>query len=250
VTAPARTVLEAVQLKRTVTLPGRRRLEILRGVDLSVRAGESVAVMGRSGSGKSTLLAQLGLLSPVVDGQLMIAGADVTRFGDRRRALWRNRHIGFVFQSYSLVRHLSAYRNVELPLRYGARAGRRLRRQRVTAALTAVGLAERMRSRPRMLSGGEQQRVAIARALVREPSVILADEPTGALDVDSASLVLDVLRDACHERQCALVIVTHDPQVAAAMDRTVHLVDGALAHNGQAPATAHPASDPATEREG
>jgi ABC-type lipoprotein export system ATPase subunit len=221
-------VINARDLRRSVILPGRDRLAILRGVDLTVHAGDSVAIVGRSGSGKTTLLATLGLLTPVEQGTLELMGQDVTRLGDRRRTRLRNRHIGFVFQSYSLVRHLSARRNVELPLRYGARVGARERRHRVGEALAAVGLVARARSRPRGLSGGEQQRVAIARALVREPAVLLADEPTGALDVDTAAQVLDVLRQSCRERGCALVVVTHDPQVAGLMSRTVQLVDGVL----------------------
>jgi ABC-type lipoprotein export system ATPase subunit len=227
--APAGPVIEAAGLRRVVTLPGRRQLTILRGVDLTVHPGESVAITGRSGSGKTTLLAILGLLSRADHGQLRLVGQDVRGLRDRRRSHLRNRHIGFVFQSYSLVRHLSARRNVELPLRYAAHTARAERRRRVDEALELVGLAGRARSRPRHLSGGEQQRVAIARALVRAPDVILADEPTGALDVDTAGAVLDVLRAACHERRCALVVVTHDPQVASTMSRTVHLVDGALA---------------------
>jgi ABC-type lipoprotein export system ATPase subunit len=221
-------VIEAQGLRYAVKLPGRIVLEILRGADLSVHSRESVAIMGRSGSGKTTLLSLLGLLTPVPDGQLRVGGADVTGMGDRRRTLWRNQHIGFVFQTYSLVRHMSAYENVELPLLYGSGVGRRERRRRVDEALAAVGLQDRARSRPRKLSGGEQQRTAIARALVRLPSVILADEPTGALDVGTASSVLQVLRSSCRERGCALVVVTHDPLVASMMDRTVQLDEGRL----------------------
>jgi ABC-type lipoprotein export system ATPase subunit len=221
-------VIEASDLRRDVTLPGRRTLSILRGVDLVVRRGESVAITGRSGSGKTTLLATLGLLTPVSHGTLRMAGQDAGALGDWRRSRLRNRHVGFVFQSYSLVRHLSARRNVELPLRYGAFTARPERRRRVSEVLDLVGLGDRQRSRPRQLSGGEQQRVAIARALVRRPAVILADEPTGALDVDTAGQVLGVLRDACQESGTALVVVTHDPHVAAMMSRTVQLIDGRL----------------------
>jgi predicted ABC-type transport system involved in lysophospholipase L1 biosynthesis ATPase subunit len=221
-------VLDAVGLRRSVHLPRRHRLEILRGVDLSVTAGESVAVMGRSGSGKSTLLALLGLMSRVADGELRLMGHDVTRASDRRRSFLRGQHIGFVFQSYSLARHMSASQNVELPLLYGRRVRRRARRTLVADALSAVGLADRARSRPRQLSGGEQQRVAIARALVRPPALILADEPTGAIDVATAGTVLDVLLAACRDRGCALVVATHDVQVARRCDRQLNLVDGQL----------------------
>lgn len=222
------TVLEARHLRRAVTLPDGQRLVLLRDVNLTVHAGESVAIMGRSGSGKSTLLALLGLLTATRSGSLHLAGEDVTNAGDRRRARLRNQYIGFVFQSYSLVRHLSARGNVQLPLRYGGWVRHRTRRARVEAALAAVGLADRATSRVQALSGGEQQRVAIARALVREPALILADEPTGALDVDTAGQVLEVLLTACRVRGCALVVVTHDPQVASALSRTVRLADGVL----------------------
>ncbi|MDG4773991.1 ABC transporter ATP-binding protein [Solwaraspora sp. WMMD792] len=221
-------VIVATDLSRRVDLPGRRSLSILRRVNLTVGAGETVAVVGRSGSGKTTLLAMLGLLTPVNAGQLTVVGADARKLRDQHRTRLRNRHIGFVFQSYSLVRHLSAYRNVELPLRYGARIGWPERRRRTLAALDLVGLADRARSKPRHLSGGEQQRVAIARALVRQPSIILADEPTGALDVETAARVLEVLTDAARQRNCALVVVTHDEQVARRMSRTVRLVTGEL----------------------
>lgn len=221
-------VIKATELHRSVVMPGRRVLPILRGVELVVHPGEMVAIMGRSGSGKTTLLATLGLLTPVAEGSLWLAGQDVSAVGDRRRSRLRNCHIGFVFQSYSLARHLSARRNVELPLRYGSRVRRREQRRRVAEALALVGLTDRQRSRPRQLSGGEQQRVAIARALVRRPSIILADEPTGALDVDTAGQVLEVLRDACRDTGSALVVVTHDAQVAATMTRRLQLVDGRL----------------------
>ncbi|WP_169925426.1 ABC transporter ATP-binding protein [Sanguibacter antarcticus] len=221
-------MLTATDLRRTVRLPGGGTLAVLQGVDLEVRAGESVAIVGRSGSGKTTLLAQLGLLSPVSGGRLEILGIDVSSISDRRRARMRNRSIGYVFQSYSLVRHLSALKNVELALLYGARTGRRERRRRSRAALAAVGLTDRARSRPKHLSGGEQQRVAIARALVREPALILADEPTGALDVDTAASVLDVLLKATRERGCALVVVTHDEAVAAQMSRRVVMHEGTI----------------------
>lgn len=222
-------VVEARDLRHSVAVPGQNRLEILRGVNLTVQAGESVAVMGRSGSGKTTLLSVLGLLTAVRGGNLRVVGEDVTTAGDRRRSLFRNKHIGFVFQSYSLVRHLSAYRNIELPLLYGGRVAVAQRRAQTTQAMAAVGLSHRAASRPRKLSGGEQQRAAIARALVREPALILADEPTGALDVDTAKQVLAALRSACRDRDCALIVVTHDDAVADQLDRVAHLSDGRLA---------------------
>lgn len=218
-------VLVAEGITREVRHPDGTVLRILGGVDLMVSPGEKVAIMGRSGSGKTTLLAILGLLSMPTSGSVKVLGTDTRKLSDRGRARLRNRQIGFIFQSYSLIRHLNAYQNVELPLRYGRGAGAR-RRQRVLDSLSLVGLAGKAKARPKHLSGGEQQRVAIARALIREPSLILADEPTGALDVDTASLVLDALIEACRVRGCALIVVTHDPDVAARMDRTVLLSGG------------------------
>lgn len=208
-------------------------MHILDGVDVHVAPGERVAIMGRSGSGKTSLLSILGLLTTPTTGSVELLGEAVADKRDAQRARLRNASLGFVFQSYSLVRHLSAYRNVELPLRYGRRMARAERRERVLAALDAVGLVERGKAYPKHLSGGEQQRVAIARALVRRPAVILADEPTGALDVETADRVLGVLLTATREWNSALVVVTHDPQVAARMDRTIHLDQGRL--SGQDP---------------
>jgi len=222
-------VLEASALQQYVALPGGSTLQILDDVDVRVSPGERVAIMGRSGSGKTSLLSILGLLTAPISGSVELLGESVAGIRDSKRARLRNGSLGFVFQSYSLIRHLSAYRNVELPLRYGRRIPRTERRVRVLAALEAVGLAGRAKSYPKHLSGGEQQRVAIARALVRRPAVILADEPTGALDVETADRVLSVLLDATREWNSALVVVTHDPQVAARMDRTIHLDQGRIA---------------------
>ncbi len=224
-TGSATPVLVAQGIVREVRQPDGKTLLILGGVDVTVMPGEKIAIMGRSGSGKTTLLAIFGLLSRPTSGTVSILGTEARTLSDRARSAFRNRTIGFVFQSYSLIRHLTAYQNVELPLRYGTRAVAH-RRARVRDSLALVGLADKAKARPKHLSGGEQQRVAIARALIREPSLILADEPTGALDVDTAALVLDALIDACRVRGCALVVVTHDPVIAARMDRTVHLSGG------------------------
>lgn len=213
---------------RNIPIPRQEPLRLLENVDLDVGPGESIAIMGVSGSGKSSLLAILGLLAVPGSGQVTVHGQRVTGISDRRRARARNKHIGFVFQSYSLVRHLNAFQNVELPLLYGERIPKRERIRRVRQALSVVGLENRQRSRPRQLSGGEQQRVAIARALVSAPSIILADEPTGALDVSTAETVLEVLFDACRQNGCALVIVTHDKDVAARAQRVLLLANGTL----------------------
>jgi ABC-type lipoprotein export system ATPase subunit len=220
--------LVARKLTKSVTLAGGERLALLRKVDLTVQAGESVAIVGRSGSGKSTLLALLGLLARADSGHLAIGGHDVEALADRARSRMRNERLGFVFQNYSLLPHLSAAENVALPLWQGEPVGRAQARERVGVALESVGLTHVARSKPRQLSGGEQQRVAIARALVRRPDLVLADEPTGALDTATADMVLQTLFDVVSRSDAALVLVTHDRQVAARAGRVVALEGGTL----------------------
>jgi putative ABC transport system ATP-binding protein len=200
---------------------------VLRGVDLEVAAGECVAILGPSGSGKSTLLNILGLLDRPNRGRYELEGEDVARLGDARQAELRNRHIGFVFQSFQLLPRTSALENVATPLVY-----RRVRRaDRLAAAhgaLEAVGLAERADHDPGELSGGETQRVAIARALVTDPALLLADEPTGNLDTTSGAEVLALL-GRLHEQGRTIVVITHEPSVASLADRRLNLHEGRLA---------------------
>jgi putative ABC transport system ATP-binding protein len=201
---------------------------ILDGVDLTVHAGESVAIVGRSGSGKSTLLSVLGLFDRADEGSYLLAGDDISRLPERKAAKLRSSHFGFVFQRFFLLKHLTAAQNVSMALVNGQGwLPRRERRARVLEALDQVGIAHLAKNRPARMSGGEQQRVAIARALVRDPMVLLADEPTGALDTDTGTAVIDALLSAT-ERGCGLVLVTHDRDHAARMGRTLDLVDGVL----------------------
>ncbi|MFC1410338.1 ABC transporter ATP-binding protein [Streptacidiphilus sp. N1-12] len=225
--------LHAERLHKSIVLASGERLPLVRGVSLSLAAGESAAVVGRSGSGKSTLLALLGLLSPADSGALRLGGRDTARLSDRQLSEVRGREIGFVFQNYSLLPHLTAAENVAMPLTQGRRLGRAEIRRRTAAALAEVGLADRADSRPRQLSGGEQQRTAIARALAGSPSVVLADEPTGALDVGTAEQVLTVLLESARSRGAALLVVTHDLAVAERMDRVLRLDRGALVEERQ-----------------
>ncbi|MEU4564265.1 ABC transporter ATP-binding protein [Actinoplanes sp. NPDC023936] len=201
---------------------------ILDGVGLTVHAGESVAIVGRSGSGKSTLLSILGLFDRPDSGQYLLEGTDISRLPERKAAKLRSSHFGFVFQRFFLLKHLTAAQNVAMALVNGQGwLPRRQRRIRVLQALDQVGIAHLAKSRPVKMSGGEQQRVAIARALVRDPRVLLADEPTGALDTETGTAVIDALSAATH-RGCALILVTHDRDHAARMGRTMNLVDGVL----------------------
>ena len=202
---------------------GETQVHALRGVDLTVNEGEMMAIMGPSGSGKSTLMAILGCLDTPTSGSYRLGGTDVSHLSDRQLASIRGQRIGFLFQTFNLLPRATALENVELPLLY-SRASKR--RERVRAALEAVGLGDRAHHRPSELSGGEQQRVAMARALVNEPSIILADEPTGNLDSKTGDKVLELLERLHRERDLTLVMVTHDPRVAARTQRIIHLLDG------------------------
>jgi putative ABC transport system ATP-binding protein len=201
---------------------------ILDGVDLAVYAGQSTAIVGRSGSGKSTLLSVIGLFDRPDSGSYLLDGQDISRLPERRAARLRSSHFGFVFQRFFLLKHLTAAQNVSMALVNGQGwLPRRERRSRVMEALDQVGIAHLAKNRPAKMSGGEQQRVAIARALVRDPKVLLADEPTGALDTETGALVIDSLL-AATARGCALILVTHDRDHAARMGRIHDLVGGVL----------------------
>ncbi|GAA3758730.1 ABC transporter ATP-binding protein [Plantactinospora mayteni] len=213
----------------TKTLKGQRTPRtILDGVDLTVESGESVAILGRSGSGKSTLLSLIGLFDRPDGGRYLLGGQDITRLSERRAAALRSAEFGFVFQRFFLLKHLTAAQNVAMALVNGQGwLPRRKRRARTMAALDQVGIAHLAKHRPARLSGGEQQRVAVARALVREPRLLLADEPTGALDTETGNLVIEVMRSAT-ERGCGLILVTHDRDHANKMRRVLRLDDGVL----------------------
>jgi putative ABC transport system ATP-binding protein len=220
-------LIELTGLTKTLKGQGAPRT-ILSTVDLTVHSGDSVAILGRSGSGKSTLLSLIGMFDRPDGGQYLLSGTDVTRVSERRAAALRSAEFGFVFQRFFLLKHLSAAQNVAMALVNGQGwEPRRKRRAKVMAALDQVGIAHLAKHRPPRLSGGEQQRVAIARALVRGPRILLADEPTGALDTETGNLVIDALH-AATERGCGLILVTHDHAHAERMDRVVNLQDGRL----------------------
>ncbi|WP_213451513.1 ABC transporter ATP-binding protein [Rhizomonospora bruguierae] len=222
-------MLNLTDVHKTFIGPHGSTVSVLRGISMVVDAGSSTAILGRSGSGKSTLLAILGLLDQPDSGRYEIDGRDTIGLRDGALARIRSEQLGFVYQRFFLLSHLSAYENVETALHHGGPVPRRRRRQLVMEALSQVGLADRVTHRPVQLSGGEQQRVAIARALVRNPSIVLADEPTGALDEQTADSVMSLLMETTRSRGAAVVVVTHDAQVAARTDRVLHLVEGAWA---------------------
>jgi putative ABC transport system ATP-binding protein len=219
-------VLETRQLRK-VHGEGEAVVEALRGVDMAVRSGEMLAIMGRSGSGKSTLLTLLGGVDVPSSGQVLLEGRDLASMTDDERTLVRRRRIGFIFQSFNLLPILTAEENVALPMELdGVNSAEA--RKRARAMLDLVQLAKRHDHVPAKLSGGEQQRVAIARALAIKPAILLADEPTGNLDSNNGKLVTEMLRDLVNEQRQTIVMVTHDPLVAAAADRVIHLSDGQI----------------------
>ena len=221
---------------RTVTLPDGEDLHILRGVNLDVAAGEHVSIVGRSGTGKSTMLNIIGLLDAPTSGTYELDGVDTTRLGEGRRARMRGEDFGFVFQQFNIFAARTAAENVEVSLLYASGAQLLCRRSIALDMLERVGLADRADSHPGEMSGGEQQRIAIARALVRRPRVILADEPTGALDPDTGRAVMTLLEEVARESDSALIVITHDMAVAARASRAYELYDGVL----------HEVTDPGT----
>ncbi len=219
-------VINVVDLTK-VYLTDEVETHALTGVTLRVEVGEYVAIMGPSGCGKTTLMSILGLLDVPTSGTYELAGTPVANLDARQRAHFRNRNIGFVFQSFNLIGDLTVYENVELPLIYRGGLSRAARRDRVSAALESIGMVHRMRHYPTQLSGGQQQRVAIARALVGDPAILLADEPTGNLDSANGEKVMELLAEL-NSRGATLVMVTHDARYAAHARRLVRLFDGQI----------------------
>ena len=218
-------LLELNEIKKIYKM-GLTEIHALDGVSFSVEKGEYFSIMGRSGSGKSTMMNVIGCLDTPTSGTYSIEGFEVSRLSDTNLARIRNSRIGFVFQTFNLLPRATALANVELPLRYASE--RKNVKGRALQALEAVGLGDRVTHRPNELSGGQQQRVAIARALINNPSMILADEPTGNLDTKSGEEIMELLLSLNREKHTTLVIVTHDPEIAALTQRIIHIRDGRI----------------------
>lgn len=217
---------------------GSERVDVLNGLSLDVPEGEFLGLMGPSGSGKTTLLNLIAGLDRPSEGEVWIGNDQISRMSEAQLAKWRTSHVGFIFQFYHLLPVLTAYENVELPLLLLSLSSSQ-RRQQVLTALDLVGLSDRMSHRPGQLSGGQQQRVGIARAIVTDPTLIVADEPTGALDSRSAEEILDLLSELQKSLNKTILMVTHDPRAAARAQRLLHLDKGRLVEgNSHAPETA------------
>ena len=210
---------------------GKQAVEVLHGLDLDIEAGEFVALMGPSGSGKTTLLNLIAGLDHPSEGEVSVAGERIDKLSSGQLAKWRARHVGFVFQFYNLMPMLSAERNVELPLLLTNLNGAE-RKKRVQLALDIVGLGERAKHKPSELSGGQQQRVAIARALVADPTLLVCDEPTGDLDRETATEIMELLQTLNRSQGKTIIMVTHDPKAAEYATRQLHLDKGRLVEAG------------------
>ena len=201
-------------------------LQILNGMDIRIREGEFVAIVGESGSGKSTLMNIIGALDRPTEGTYYFNGEDISEFSDKKLSLVRNKEIGFVFQNFNLIPRTSALKNVELPMMYAGK-GRKERTKRAKELLETVGMAERSDHNPNELSGGQKQRVAIARAMANDPSIILADEPTGALDTKTGRVVMDIFNEL-HKSGKTIILITHSPELARETERIITISDGCI----------------------
>ena len=206
---------------------GDNEVHALRGVSFDIMQGEFVSIMGPSGSGKSTCMNMIGCLDRPTSGIVKINGRETAKMNEKELSVLRNRTIGFVFQQYHLISSMNVIENVMLPLKY-QKVDRSLRYEKAKAALEAVGLSERLHHKPHELSGGQKQRVAIARAMVAEPKILLADEPTGALDTETGKQVMEMFRTINREKNTTIIIVTHDPRIGESTKRCIRILDGQI----------------------
>lgn len=220
-------IIEAKAIHKVYKRPGAAPIEVLRGIDLSVKEGEFLTIMGPSGAGKSTLLHILGLIDRPTKGELHLMGKNTEDIGEEKRAKFRNEALGFVFQAHYLLSEFTALENVMIPLIIGGRATPEAKNL-AEKALKELGLEERLEHKPPELSGGEQQRVAVARAIANNPTILLADEPTGNLDRETGLMLMQLLISLYRKRGMTVVMVTHDPHLASLSEKTVKLIDGKI----------------------
>ncbi|EFK39769.1 ABC transporter, ATP-binding protein, partial [Peptoniphilus sp. oral taxon 836 str. F0141] len=220
-------LIEMKEIKKSFNIGKENELEILHGINLQVNAGEFVSIVGQSGSGKSTLMNIIGLLDRQTTGLYSLNGVDIKSLNDVELSSYRSKKIGFVFQNFNLIPRSNALKNVELPMLY-AKVSRKEREERAKILLEAVDMKERMSHAPSELSGGQKQRVAIARAMANDPDIILADEPTGALDSETGRQVMDLFHKLNEEEKRTIVVITHDLELAEEADRIYRMKDGML----------------------
>jgi putative ABC transport system ATP-binding protein len=225
--AETKTIIDLKGIIKRFYIGQPNELEILHGIDLQVHEGEFVSIVGSSGSGKTTMMNIIGVLDRPTEGDYLLDGVDVARAKDKELSMIRNQKIGFVFQTYNLISRTSALKNVELPMLY-AGIGKKEREERAKELLAMVGMEERMSHNPDELSGGQKQRVAIARAMANDPSIILADEPTGALDSKTGRLIMDIFQKLNREQGKTIVLITHSQELAEETQRIVTLKDGEI----------------------
>lgn len=210
---------------------GRDRLHVLKSINLEIKQGEFIMIMGKSGSGKTTLLNILGFLDRFSEGKYIFKGDDVTNLSEKQRSKFRNKNIGFVFQQFNLIPTLNIYKNVELPMIYNKKYSKEEKDKKIKENLKMVGLLDKINQKPLELSGGQQQRITIARALVNDPDIIFADEPTGSLDTDTSTDIMELLTDL-NKKGKTIIMVTHDPDLTKYATRIIRLKDGVVVEEG------------------
>lgn len=223
----SKTVIDLKGIKKSFFIGKSNELEVLHGIDLTVKQGEFVAIVGESGSGKSTLMNIIGVLDRQTSGEYILDGLDVSKADDKELSGIRNQKIGFVFQTFNLIGRQSALKNVELPMLY-AGVSKKERNERATKLLETVGMSDRLSHMPNELSGGQKQRVSIARAIANDPALILADEPTGALDSDTGRMVMDIFHDLHKNYNKTIILITHNKELASECERVLTLKDGCI----------------------
>ena len=219
--------LRCENVVKTYNIGRPNEFKALKGVDLEIKEGEYVSIIGPSGSGKSTLLNMISCLDSPTQGEVFIEGVPIKKLSDNEKAKLRREKLGFIFQQFNLVRGMSCYENVELPMRFRGMPARE-RKKKTEELLELVGLLDKKVNRPTEMSGGQQQRVAIARSLANNPKIILGDEPTGNLDTETGKMIMDMLQKLNKEEKKTLIIVTHDPRIAAKADRVIEIEDGKI----------------------